>query len=481
MGGKSKRSKTAARASQKRKYFNGGCPKGKFAGILPGSPLQQMKKGDRISKKKLFFDQIHPVEIFRKKPLVVPKSTKVEERVFSVNEENKYFAILDYERELISEKKVANVRTNEIAALHQAGSGRNLRKLAANARLHRSLIRKEGSGRPPTVTNREEIIQFMREWAKERDYEFTLEQLGYAVKNQFGVGSKCSVRRIMVIEDWVKSKKYIKPYLSEQHEADRLAWAEDRDETDFFQEEVVVVHVDEKYFYAIVGGRVCHYPKDCEPPSHACLSKTQISKVMFFGAVAPPNPAREFDGRVGLWKVTEEKSAINNSKYHERGDVYEVPTMMTGAIFVQMCKEKLIPAIAEKLKWAKKVEIQMDSAGGHKVKTSVQELNEYCQSVRAYQKISFVTQPTRSPDLNVLDLGIWNSIQSGVPSVKHEPESKIKIADRIVTEVERAWGNYDGYTKLKKIFNTLNMIYKEVIKANGRNNFKMPHSRNYKK
>ena len=40
--------------------------------------------------------------------------------------------------------------------------------------------------------------------------------------------------------------------------------------------------------------------------------------------------------------------------------------------FVEICKEQLIPAIKEKVgAWASKVIVQMDGAGGHKIKTSL--------------------------------------------------------------------------------------------------------------
>ena len=113
----------------------------------------------------------------------------------------------------------------------------------------------------------------------------------------------------------------------------------------------------------------------------------------------------------------------------------------------------------------------------HKINTSVDELNAYCKSNSSWKKISFVTQPTRSPDLNVLDLGIWNSLQSGVPTVKYQKDAEVPMDQRIIAKIERMWADYDGTTKLTKIFRTLTLIYNAVIGAEGRNDFKLPHSR----
>ena len=213
-------------------------------------------------------------------------------------------------------------------------------------------------------------------------------------------------------------------------------------------------------------------PPGVEPPAVFALSKSQIPKLMYFGAVAPPNPENRFDGKIGLWWVSETKTAQKNSKFHKRGDEYEVATTMDGKLFVEMCKEKLIPAIKSKMKWTNLVEVQMDSAGGHKVNTSVDILNDHCKRYRK-PAIKFVTQPTRSPDLNTLDLGTWNSIQSNVPTVKYQRDANTTISDRIHTEVEKAWKEYDGYRLLHNIYITLSHVYKKVIEVQGRNVYKL--------
>jgi hypothetical protein len=98
--------------------------------------------------------------------------------------------------------------------------------------------------------------------------------------------------------------------------------------------------------------------------------------------------------------------------------VFEVPTMMNGELLVSLCKNNLIPAIVNKLSWAKNVEVQKDSAGGQKINASVDELNSYCSRYAKYKKICFRTQPTRSPDLNVLDLGRWKLLHYRVSTIK---------------------------------------------------------------
>jgi hypothetical protein len=445
---------------------------GKF-GVSSNSPILEKHAFKRTPVKTVAYD---PQETLRKKKSapVVPRSP-AKEHLEPAAERN-YQAVVKYEREKsANNNRLSNQRTGEIAEEHCI-SGQHLRRLSKQVG-NRSFNRHPGSGRPATVSNREDIVTFMESKAKEWDYEFDQRAMAEAVKKKFGVGCLSTVQNMMYSGGWRKSKNYVKPYLSDKHELARLQWAESRQDFNFFSTEKVVVHIDEKYFYAFRNAPTIYLPTGVAPPKTPALSKTQIPKVMFFGAVAPPNESKKFDGRIGLWLVSQTKVAERNSKFHDRGDEYEVPAMMNGELFISMCKDNLIPSMVEKLKWAKKIEVQMDSAGGHKIKTSMDELNSYCQSNSKWKKICFVTQPTRSPDLNVLDLGIWNSLQSGVPPIKYDPHASTKLPDQITAEVMDMWDCYDGSTKLTKIFRTLTMIYKAVIEDKGGNNFKLPHSR----
>lgn len=445
---------------------------GKF-GVGSNSPLLKKNDFKRTPVNTTAYDPQETLRMKKSAP-VVPR-TPVKD-LLQPAAELKYRAVIEYRDEKSANNNhLSNARTDEIAQQYEI-TGRHLRSLSKQIG-SRSLNRKPGTGMQPTVSNRRDIIEFMESKAKEWDYEFNQRAMAEALKARFEVGSLKTIQKIMCWEEWTKSKNYIKPWLSTEHELARLQWAESRKDFDFFSTEKVVVHIDEKYFYAFRNGKIIYYPKDCEPPQTTALSKTQIPKVMFFGAVAPPNASKKFDGRIGLWLVSKPKVAQKSSKFHDRGDEFEVPAMMNGELFLRLCKDNLIPAMEAKLKCAKKIEVQMDSAGGHKINTSVDELNSYCQSKSKWKKICFVTQPTRSPDLNVLDLGIWNSLQSGVPTVKYDKNADMQMHERITAEVMRMWDAYDGTTKLAKIFRTLTLIYNAVIRAEGRNDFKLPHSR----
>ena len=76
----------------------------------------------------------------------------------------------------------------------------------------------------------------------------------------------------------------------------------------------------------------------------------------------------------------------------------------------------------------------MDSAGGHGINTSVRTLNETAAKQRETRQtaaplgphvpeVQFITQPSRSPDCNALDLAAWFSFSSRVERIAIEPDS----------------------------------------------------------
>lgn len=78
--------------------------------------------------------------------------------------------------------------------------------------------------------------------------------------------------------------------------------------------------------------------------------------------------------------------------------------------------------------------------------------------------VSFITQPTRSPDCNVLDLGIWNSL----PTIRYDRSSDEPMDLRILKAVMEMWEKYDGFHKLSAIFQTLKAVPRRDHRPQGR-------------
>jgi transposase len=387
--------------------------------------------------------------------------------------EKKWLAVLEF-RHLQDLGISSNEAVEEIGERFGVGTGRNVRLLSEYADSRGTLVRKVGSGTPRSVSNRPDIINFFEEKAKSFEYVFTYEVMANAIKEKFGSGSTTSVKSIMDLLEYTKTRRVIRPFLTEEHKSERLEWAKEWMDFDYFDGETVVVHIDEKCFYAFSNrGKVSYLPPGVDPKPLYALSKTQIPWVMFLGAVAAPREDKNFDGKIGLWHVGEEKVAQRKSKFHEKDDVYMVNVNMDGDCFIEMMKESVIPAIIEKCSWARKVIVQLDSAGGHSIARSMEALGKIGK--KSKPQIEFRTQPTRSPDTNVLDLGIWNSMKSRVVEVRYDRAAEASMNQRIIDAVMEMWAKYDP-SKLNNIFITLTAVLKEIKEHDGGNSFKQPHT-----
>jgi hypothetical protein len=82
--------------------------------------------------------------------------------------------------------------------------------------------------------------------------------------------------------------------------------------------------------------------------------------------------------------------------------------------------------------------------------------------------IRLINQPANSLDLNVLDLGFFNSLQS----LTYDRISR--NLDDLIANVEHEFDNYDPDT-LNRVFLTLQGCMIEVMKDGGGNRYKIPH------
>ena len=63
------------------------------------------------------------------------------------------------------------------------------------------------------------------------------------------------------------------------------------------------------------------FPGDEMPDPISVGNKSHITKIMFLTALARPQSDRNFDGRVGIWRICEEKLCDRTTLYHQRGDI----------------------------------------------------------------------------------------------------------------------------------------------------------------
>lgn len=232
------------------------------------------------------------------------------------------------------------------------------------------------------------------------------------------------------------------------------------------------VHGDEKWYYMHEETARYYLEEDEPDPYRSCKSKRFITKIMFMAAVSRPIYAENgdliFDGKIGIFPFTCQEPAKRNSKNRPRG------TMETKAIesvnknvIKDMMINNIIPAI--KTKWppssSKTIYFQQDNARPH-VKASDPDFIQAATSDGF--NIMIQNQPANSPDLNVLDLGFFNSIQS-LQIVK-----EANTVDELVQNVLEAWEEEPAQI-LDDVWLSLQNVMLQIMDRMGHNDYKLPH------
>ena len=151
-------------------------------------------------------------------------------------------------------------------------------------------------------------------------------------------------------------------------------------------------------------------------PVRTVQNKNNIGKVMFLTALAKPRYGEggvvTFDGKIVTWAFVEEVAAKKNSRNRDKGTI-ELNTMkVTRNVMREFICEKVIPAIQDK--WpdedeGRTIYIQQDNAKPH--------LLPHDEGFRKVVEetdldIEFIQQPPNNPDMNVLDLCFFRSLQT---------------------------------------------------------------------
>lgn len=203
-----------------------------------------------------------------------------------------------------------------------------------------------------------------------------------------------------------------------------------------------------------------------ELPYRATKSKRYITKAMFLAAVTQPRynytTRKVWDGKLGIWPMVHKVAAQRTSHNREAWSLN-----LNREVFTHYVTEHVIPAIKQKWPGRRKgrILIQQDNAKPHRQaadKIINAEGKRDCWNIRMYN------QPPNSPDLNILDLGFFNAIQS-----LQAQECAVNI-DELIVAVLNSYNNIDP-TSLEYNFITLQSVMREILAHNVGNDFKNPH------
>ena len=188
------------------------------------------------------------------------------------------------------------------------------------------------------------------------------------------------------LHNWLKVmgatrvQRRITPSLSLDHEKNRVDLILDQVSRDrkTFKTGFNTIHVDEAWFYLIRDKeKVRMFPGEEKVGSIKVQHKSHIPKVMFICAVSRPDPSRDFDGKIGIWRVCVIKEAQRSTARHKKGEEYAVDVTIDSEYYQEWYEHELLPAIKEKMPWLKSggVVVQQDGASPETGKGTEEKLN----------------------------------------------------------------------------------------------------------
>ncbi|XP_074373603.1 uncharacterized protein LOC141713943 [Apium graveolens] len=218
-----------------------------------------------------------------------------------------------------------------------------------------------------------------------------------------------------------------------------------------------VIHIDEKWFYI---SKKCekyyHLLEECDPQ--------RTSRPRF-----DSEGNETFSGKIGIFPYITQEPARRNSVNRVAGTLETKAITYVGKnLSRSYLINKVLPAILEKWPFDDEnitLVIQQDNARTHIDPND----EEFCLAVsKLGLNVQLRCQPPNSPDLNILDLGFFNAIQS------LQWKEPAKTVNDLVSAVQKAYDMFPS-KKANHIFLTLQQCMIEILKVRGSNSYKIPH------
>ncbi|GJN24769.1 hypothetical protein PR202_gb12531 [Eleusine coracana subsp. coracana] len=214
----------------------------------------------------------------------------------------------------------------------------------------------------------------------------------------------------------------IKPFLTPANKKSRLQWCLDMidpastSNDPHFKDLFDHVFIDEKCFFLSQKSSKYYLLPEEDDPRRTSKSKNYIPRLMFLCITAQPrfhDGVCIFDGKLGIFPLVTYEPAKRNSVNRQAGTIEIKPiTHITREVIQKFMIENVLLAI--KAKWHredmdKPIYIVQDNAPSH---VHVDD-PAFCEAAQqGGWDIRLKCQPSNSPDLNILDLGFFRTIQA---------------------------------------------------------------------
>lgn len=128
----------------------------------------------------------------------------------------------------------------------------------------------------------------------------------------------------------------------------------------------------------------------------------------------------------------------------------------------------VVPILRSRCSFARRIVLQFDGAGGHGCNSQA-AAEKFCATLESVinkdiKQIPFIVrvQPPNSPDCNVLDLGLWNSMARALGHLSHDAlvsEAGRGTTTRLVVRCMELWHSVDAWNAFEKISKTFNYLF----------------------
>lgn len=316
----------------------------------------------------------------------------------------------------------------------------------------------------PAKPAQERVQDFVHARLAELKGEITLRDLQDELEDNGVETSYSTLQRVTRRLGWKKGKRRFRPILTDAIKRARFVWA--RHWLDYDIKDrwgglgTVISFTDEKWFFIGCGDTAFNNPNVDTSVPVPSKSKTQKLKVMCMTLVGRPCVENRFDGRIGNKFVVKEVVQQKASKYGPAGSIRTEPATLdrnsSVDLLMKMIEEALdgtfyaIGRNGQPYCWCRRWVIIMDSAGGHGggrattrddkgMNQTKKMLDERVAKLLAERRgrglpcpntIEFQVQPTRSPDMNVLDLGLWCAFEVKARKIQRRVRMEMAVARR---------------------------------------------------
>ena len=332
------------------------------------------------------------------------------------------------------------------------------------------------SGRPSELTPEiEDLMKMINRENLQKKINTTRRRMMSALAKQGIQRSLRTVHNYIDLAEGKISAWSVKPLLTGVHMTARLVYIDLQVVAGqrVFRSVDNDVHVDEKWFFLIFEkGVLLMLPGDELPPTYA-QHKNNILKVMFLCAVAKPQlrpDGTRMNGLICCIPFTEMVPAQRNSVNRPKGTLEEKPVNVTADAYRKALRT-VLTEIRRRLFWKKseKITIRQDGAKPH---TAGDNMEYFAVQGQLYGwNIVVDTQCAQSPDVNLLDIGVFRSMQSRSEEYRVESNS---VAD-LVARVKKTFDTFPWQT-LDNCWAVLHEHYRLVRMMEGGNKFPNPHS-----